>query len=118
MTPREQSNQGLQLLKQAVLGYLSTRPNGATNAEVADALHLRSDHEGKQKDYLSYSILARIMHVVLKRRQYAFLRRINMPVTFDVELVDISDHFGHSAYVYVQAWRLAFKHLIIFIKIC
>ena len=57
MTPREQSVQALELLKQSILAYLSVHSSGATNAEIAEELNLRSDFEGKSKDYLSYSLL-------------------------------------------------------------
>ena len=57
MSPLDESKQGLELLKNAITGFLKLQSNGATNAEIADALKLRSHHEGKQKDYLTYSVL-------------------------------------------------------------
>jgi hypothetical protein len=57
MTPREQSIHAVELIKQSILAYLSVHPVGATNAEIAEELNLRSDFEGKSKDYLSYSLL-------------------------------------------------------------
>ncbi len=57
MTPREQSVHAVQMLKQSIMAYLSLHPDGAKNAEIAEDLKLKSDFEGKQKDYLSYSLL-------------------------------------------------------------
>ena len=62
MTPREKANQGLALLKEAVLGTLQEHPEGLRNAEIADRLELRSDFLGKQKDYLSWSVLGLLVN--------------------------------------------------------
>jgi uncharacterized protein len=56
-TPNEMSAHGLELLKSAILSFLMLHPEGTTNAEIADGLGLRSNFEGKQKDYLTYSLL-------------------------------------------------------------
>ena len=79
MTPREQSIHAVNLLKQALLAYLSVHPGGATNAEIAEGLQLRSDFEGKSKDYLSYSILglligeSKVRHEKIGSRRLYFL---------------------------------------------
>ncbi len=36
-------------------------PDGITNSDAASLLGLRSDYHGKQKDYLSYSILGLLL---------------------------------------------------------
>ena len=76
MTPREQSIQAVAALKQAILDYLRLHPNGVTNAEVAEDLRLRSDFEGKQKDYLSYSILGLLIGENKVRHEKVGSRRL------------------------------------------
>jgi hypothetical protein len=61
---------GLALIKEAILDYLHNHPNGLRNAEIARDLTLESDHEGKQKDYLTYSILG----ILLKERRVRKIR--------------------------------------------
>ena len=53
---------GLALLKEAVLEHLDGRPDGVRNRELAVELGLESSHEGKQQDYLTYSILGILMN--------------------------------------------------------
>lgn len=36
-------------------------PNGITNSDAASLLGLRSDYRGRQKDYLSYSVLGLLL---------------------------------------------------------
>jgi uncharacterized protein len=57
MTGREKAESGLSLLKEAVLQYIAAQPDGASNAEVAEALGLHSDFEGAHGGYLSWSLL-------------------------------------------------------------
>lgn len=52
---------GLQLLKNAILELTKANPDGITNSDAASLLGLRSDYRGKQKDYLSYSLLGLLM---------------------------------------------------------
>jgi len=53
----ERAQLGLELLKAAVLEMVKANPNGISNSDAASLLGLRSDYNGKQKDYLSYSVL-------------------------------------------------------------
>ena len=53
----EKAQLGLAMLKDAVTELASANPNGITNSDAASLLGLRSDYRGRQKDYLSYSIL-------------------------------------------------------------
>ncbi len=53
----ERAQLGLQMLKSAVLEMAVANPAGVSNSDVASLLGLRSDYHGKQKDYLSYSVL-------------------------------------------------------------
>jgi hypothetical protein len=57
----EKAQFGLQLLKDAVLEFVSVNPTGAGNSDVASLLGLRSDYNGRQKDYLSYSVLGLLL---------------------------------------------------------
>ena len=57
----ERAQLGLQFLKKAVTELVSANREGLTNSEVARALGLRSDYRGRQKDYLSYSILGLLL---------------------------------------------------------
>lgn len=53
----ERAQLGLQLLKSAISEFVQANPGGITNADAANLLGLRSDYLGRQKDYLSYSVL-------------------------------------------------------------
>ena len=53
----EQAQLGLAILKGAVVRLIDASTEGLTNADLANSLGLRSDYRGRQKDYLSYSLL-------------------------------------------------------------
>jgi hypothetical protein len=57
----ERAQLGLQLLKTATIDFTRANPEGVTNSDVASLLGLRSDYRGRQKDYLSYSILGLLL---------------------------------------------------------
>ena len=57
----ERAQLGLQLLKTAVFELARANPKGITNSDAASLLGLRSDYRGKQKDYLSYSVLGLLL---------------------------------------------------------
>lgn len=57
----ERAQLGLQLLKSAISEFVLANPKGVTNADTASLLGLRSDYLGRQKDYLSYSILGLLL---------------------------------------------------------
>jgi uncharacterized protein len=61
MEPQELAQQGLRQLKEAIVLLLAANPEGLRNFEIASALDIRSDHNGRQKDYLSFSILGLLM---------------------------------------------------------
>jgi len=72
-SPRTQAQQGLALLKGAILRLLAQKTDGLSNAEIADLLGLRSDYQGAQKDYLSWSVLGLLLNegrVVREGRRY------------------------------------------------
>jgi hypothetical protein len=53
----EKAQLGLELLKDAVFEIARANHDGISNSDAASMLGLRSDYNGKQKDYLSYSLL-------------------------------------------------------------
>jgi uncharacterized protein len=57
----ERAQLGLQLLKTAIFELAKANQNGITNSDAASLLGLRSDYRGKQKDYLSYSVLGLLL---------------------------------------------------------
>lgn len=59
---------GLRELKSAIVELLESHEEGLTNAEVADALGIRSSYLGRQKDFLSWSLLGLLLneHVVTR----------------------------------------------------
>jgi len=57
----EKAQLGLQLLKDAVVDFTAANTTGVGNSDVASLLGLRSDYKGRQKDYLSYSLLGLLL---------------------------------------------------------
>jgi len=57
----ERAQLGLELLKTAVLELAKANPAEIINSDAASLLGLRSDYRGRQKDYLSYSVLGLLM---------------------------------------------------------
>lgn len=53
----EKAQLGLKLLKDAITELATENKAGITNSDCAHYLGLQSDNEGKQQDYLTYSIL-------------------------------------------------------------
>jgi len=61
MDTRNKAQQGLSILKDAIVDYLAGHPEGRTNAQIYHDLDLHSDQNGKQKNYLSWSVLGLLM---------------------------------------------------------
>ncbi|WP_373002267.1 hypothetical protein [Sulfurimonas sp.] len=61
----EKSQIGIKLLKDALEEFSKSNAHGITNSDAAHYLGLQSDNAGKQKDYLTYSILG----LLLKERR-------------------------------------------------
>jgi hypothetical protein len=62
MDELKQAQAGLKQIQEAIVALLKRQPNGLRNAEIAEALSLRSDFRGRQKDYLTYSVLGGLIH--------------------------------------------------------
>ncbi|MCC6316813.1 MAG: GIY-YIG nuclease family protein [Gemmatimonadaceae bacterium] len=57
----ERAQLGLEFLKTAILELAKANPDGISNSDAASLLGLRSDYRGRQKDYLSYSVLGLLL---------------------------------------------------------
>jgi len=78
----EKAQLGLGFVKDSIEELLKMNPDGLINAEIAHNLGLKSDHGGKQQDYLTYSALGILMNegriVTLKvgsRRVYRAVKK-------------------------------------------
>ena len=60
-TAQKKALSGLCLIQEAILELLSQNPQGLRNADIARLLDLRSDFRGRQKDYLTYSVLGGLL---------------------------------------------------------
>lgn len=70
----ERAQLGLELLKSSVHEMAQANAKGISNSDVASLLGLRSDYLGKQKDYLSYSVLGLLMREGKLERKESFGR--------------------------------------------
>jgi len=64
----ERAQLGLEFLKTAILELAKANPDGISNSDAASLLGLRSDYRGRQKDYLSYSVLGLLLREGKVRR--------------------------------------------------
>ncbi len=64
---------GIKLLKDAIREFAEANPPGITNSDCAHYLGLQSDNEGKQQDYLTYSVLG----ILLKEGRLQSVRESN-----------------------------------------
>ena len=55
------AQEGLRHIEDAILMLLEAHPQGLRNAQIADALGLRSSIRGGQRNYLTYSVLGGLM---------------------------------------------------------
>ena len=53
----QQAQAALSSLKQTIFDYISLNPKGVTSTDIVKSLDLYSDFEGKQKNYLSWSVV-------------------------------------------------------------
>ena len=54
---RAMAQKGLELIEEAIIRLLEHNPQGLRNIEITDALGLRSDFQGRHRNYLTYSVL-------------------------------------------------------------
>lgn len=57
----EESQKGLTLIERAIEKLLMIESEGLSNSEIAHSLGLESNHQGKQINYLTYSVLGIMM---------------------------------------------------------
>jgi hypothetical protein len=69
MTPSEKAQAAVEMLKEAVLEVLSAHPEGLRHADIVNMLDIRSDYSGRQKNYLSWSVVGLLMNAGKIRRQ-------------------------------------------------
>ncbi len=62
MTAADKAKEGLVALKAAILDCLAKHPEGISNSQIARELGLESDFQGKQKNYLSWSVLGLLVN--------------------------------------------------------
>lgn len=80
-TPFDDAQAGLEQIKQATKRILQKTSEGMTNAEVADALGLRTSFGGSHKNYLTYTVLHLLMEegaigsATKGRHRYYFLKK-------------------------------------------
>ena len=69
MKPSEKAAKARAELEEAILEYLEQHPEGAINNQIARDLGLESDFAGRQKNYLSYSVLGGLVERGLVTRE-------------------------------------------------
>lgn len=80
-TPFDEAQAGLEQIKQATKRILQNCSDGMTNAEIADALGLRTSFDGSHKNYLTYTVLHLLMNegclgtATKGRHRYYFLKK-------------------------------------------
>ena len=62
MAPRDRAQQGVDLIKQAVLDLLAASDSAMTHAQIVNELGIHSDFEGAGRNYLSWSILGMLVN--------------------------------------------------------
>lgn len=55
------AQEGLRHIERAILMLLEDHPAGLRNSQIADLLGLRSSIRGRQRNYLTYSVLGGLM---------------------------------------------------------
>jgi hypothetical protein len=61
LTPRDKVEQGLRLIEDAIVEFLTQRGDWVWHSVIQDELNLRSDFNGKFAGYLSGTILQRLI---------------------------------------------------------
>jgi hypothetical protein len=66
---RQKATEGRQAIEQAILALLRDHEDGLINNEIARELGLESDFNGRQRNYLTYSVLGGLMKTGRVRRE-------------------------------------------------
>lgn len=90
----ERAQLGLSLIKDAVLELVQANATGVTNAETANALALKSDHDSGSKDYLTFSIIGLLLHEGRLRRVEKQHARGAYFVDATAAIAEIAPHGG------------------------
>jgi hypothetical protein len=62
MSATTKARDGLALISEAVLEHLAKHPEGIGNSELARDLGLESDFQGRQKNYLTWSVIGLLVN--------------------------------------------------------
>jgi len=76
MNDHDLAQEGVEKIKAAIVSLLGKHPDGLTNAQVTQELGLQSDQNGKQINYLAWSVLGLLMgskRVIREERLYKLL---------------------------------------------
>jgi hypothetical protein len=68
MTPSEKAKAGVELLKEAIADLLAAHPDGLRHIDIVRLLDIPSDYRGKQKNYLSWSVVGLLINAKKIRR--------------------------------------------------
>ena len=68
MTSREKAHAAVEMLKEAVLEVLSAHPEGLRHIDICTILDIRSDYLGRQRNYLSWSVVGLLINAGKIRR--------------------------------------------------
>lgn len=66
---RQKASEGREALEQAILSLLGEHKDGLINNEIARQLGLESDFNGRQRNYLTYSVLGGLLKDGRVRRE-------------------------------------------------
>jgi hypothetical protein len=61
LTPRDKAEQGLRMIEDAIVEFLTQRGDWVWHSVIQDELNLRSDFNGRFAGYLSGTILQRLI---------------------------------------------------------
>lgn len=61
MTRKDKAAAGRKLIREAICDVIRDAPEGLYNNQVARALDLESDYEGRQTNYLTYSVIGGLL---------------------------------------------------------
>jgi hypothetical protein len=80
MTPQQKAAAGVAHIKDAILDYLAQHPDGVRHSQIVTDLGLESSYEGKQKNFLSWSVVG----LLLAERRVRYERRGSAKIYFRV----------------------------------